>query len=54
MNKNNRLFFSDTKKTKIGNKTIDHIDTRRHGWEENTGALKKEIRKEKGATVWLI
>ena len=49
MNKNNRLFFSDTKKTKIGNKTIEHIDTRRHGWEENTGTWKIEIRKEKYA-----
>ena len=49
MNKNNRIFFSDTKKTKIGYKTIEHIDTRRHGWEENTGTLKIEIRKEKDA-----
>ena len=49
MNKNNRIFFSDTKKTKIGNKIIEHIDTRRHGWEENTGTWKIEIRKEKDA-----
>ena len=49
MNKNNRNFFSDTKKTKIGYKTIEHIDTRRHGQEENTGTLKIEIRKEKDA-----
>ena len=49
MNKKTGFSSLIQKKTKIGNKIIEHIDTRRHGWEENTGTLKIEIRKEKDA-----